>query len=147
MSLRGFQVNGKTDQAVTLMKQLKVYRSACWSTMLVNEEPGEIFDPPEHSMMQAIDNSPGIMAKNVGQGSQYLWAFRDAAGHYLDGAKNYRVHIPSNIPAKLFWTPAKMFWSVLVYDTLSRSQLQIGRPFPAESSYTIPLVSADGWLG
>ena len=28
-----------------------------------------------------------------------------------------------------------MFWSVLVYDTLSRSQLQNGQPFPV----TVPL--------
>jgi hypothetical protein len=85
----------------------------------------------------AIGNTPAIMAKNVGQGSQYLWAYRDAAGDYLDGAKNYRLHIPPNIPAK-------QFWSVLVYDTLSRSQLQNGQPFPAVSSYTNPLINADG---
>jgi hypothetical protein len=58
-------------------------------------------------------------------------------GDRLDGAKNYRLHIPPNIPAKLFW-------SVVVYDTLSRSQLQNGQPFPAVSSYTHPLVNADG---
>jgi hypothetical protein len=47
------------------------------------------------------------------------------------------LHIPPNIPAKAFW-------SVVVYDTLSRSQLQNGQPFPAVSSYTKPLVNADG---
>jgi hypothetical protein len=243
LSLRGFQVNGKTDQPVALMKQLKVYPLAEVAAppvmefmngsgqaidtvfpdnfrffellaMLVNEEPAELFDPLERSMMQAIGiekgkpfqpdarmksllseaaqlggamartnsyasnfglfyadrnwhgvptgisytfiengipqvdtrnwlyytaigNSPAIMAKNVGQGSQYLWAYRDADGEYLDGAKTYRLHIPPNIPAKLFW-------SVVVYDTLSRSQLQNGQPFPAVSSYTQPLVNADG---
>ena len=85
----------------------------------------------------AIGNTPAIMAKNVGVGSQYLWAYRDAAGEYLDGAKRYRLHLPPNIPAK-------QFWSVLVYDTLSRSQLQNGQPFPAVSSYTNPLINADG---
>jgi hypothetical protein len=243
LSLRGFQVNGKTDPAVALMKQLKVYPLAKMSApppmefmdgsgqpidtvfpdnfrffellaMLVDEEPAELFDPLERSMMQAIGiekgkafnpnaglkailseaaqlggamaransyasafglfyadrqwhgvptgisytfiengipqvdarnwlyytaigNSPAIMAKNVGQGSQYLWTYRDAAGDYLDGAKRYRLHIPPNIPAK-------QFWSVLVYDTLSRSQLQNGQAFPAVSSYTNPLVNADG---
>ena len=85
----------------------------------------------------AIGNSPAIMAKNVGQGSQYLWTYRDAAGDYLDGAKNYRLHIPPTIPAKLFW-------SVVVNDTLSRSQLQNGQPFPAVSVYTNPVINADG---
>jgi len=55
----------------------------------------------------------------------------------LDGAKNYRLHIPANIPAG-------NFWSVLVYDALSRSQLQNGQPYPSVSSYTKPVVNADG---
>ena len=52
----------------------------------------------------AAGNSPAMMAKNVGQGSQYLWTYRDAAGDYLDGAKNYRLHILAGVPAKNFWS-------------------------------------------
>ena len=36
------------------------------------------------------------------------------------------------------------FWSVVVYDSLSRSQLQNGQPFPAVRSYTKPVVNVDG---
>ena len=71
----------------------------------------------------AAGNSPAMMEKNVGQGSQYLWTYRDADGNYLDGAKNYRLHVPPDIPIK-------NFWSVVVYDALSRSELQNGQPFP-----------------
>jgi hypothetical protein len=63
-----------------------------------------------------------MMAKNVGQGSQYLWTYRDAAGAFLDGSKSYRLHVLPEIPAG-------NFWSVLVYDTMSRSELQNGQPF------------------
>ena len=48
----------------------------------------------------AAGNSPAMMEKNVGQGSQYLWTYRDADGNFLDGAKNYRLHIPPNIPGQ-----------------------------------------------
>ena len=85
----------------------------------------------------AAGNSPAMMAKNIGQGSQYLWTYRDADGNFLDGAKTYRLHILPNIPAN-------NFWSVVVYDALSRSELQNGQPFPSVSSYTKPLVNADG---
>ena len=85
----------------------------------------------------AAGNSPAMMAKNIGQGSQYLWTYRDADGNFLDGAKTYRLHILPNIPAN-------NFWSVVVYDALSRSELQNGQPFPSISSYTKPLVNADG---
>ncbi len=195
-AVRGFQVNGKTDQAVALMKQIRIYpldkatsppamefmngsgkdidtlfpdnfRFFELLARLVDEEPLESFGPLERSMMQAIGiekgkpfapdaqtkallseaarlggamarantydssspdvyyysdrkwqgipggmtykferdgapqidarnnayymaagNSPAMMEKNVGQGSQYLWTYRDAAGNYLDGAKN-----------------------------------------------------------
>jgi hypothetical protein len=87
----------------------------------------------------AAGNSPAMMEKNVGQGSQYLWTYRDAGGNYLDGAKTYRLHVLPEIPAQ-------NFWSVVVYDALSRSELQNGQPFPSLSSYTGPATNADGSL-
>lgn len=36
------------------------------------------------------------------------------------------------------------FWSVPVYDSLSRSELKNGQPFPSVSKYGDPKVSADG---
>jgi hypothetical protein len=243
-AVRGFQVGGKTDQAVALMKRIKVYPLARAASpppmqfmngsnrdidtlfpdnyryfellaMLVQEEPRAVFEPLERAQMQAIGiekgkpfspdekakallaeaariggamarantyaspgvtpyypnrhwqgipdgmtytflrdgapqidarnnvyymaagNSPAMMEKNVGQGSQYLWAYRDREGSYLDGAKRYRLHIAPSIPAR-------NFWSVVVYDSLSRSELQNGQPLPSVSSYTNPKVNPDG---
>jgi hypothetical protein len=78
-----------------------------------------------------------MMGKNVGQGSQYLWAYRDAKGEFLDGGKTYRLRVLANIPAKAFW-------SVVVYDALSRSELQNGQPLPSVSSYVDPKINPDG---
>lgn len=243
-AVRGFQVGNRTDQAVALMKQIKIYPLAKASApppmtfmngsnqdintvfpdtlryfellaMLVDEEPAEIFDPTERWQMQAIGiekgkpfspdektrallseaariggaiarantyanpatvcfypnrkwqdasgglpytfsrdgvpqidarnnvyymaagNSPAMMEKNVGEGSQYLWTYRDASGAFLDGGKTYRLHVPPNIPAK-------NFWSVVVYDALSRSELQSSQRLPSVSSYTKPKVNEDG---
>ncbi len=244
-AVRGFQADGKTDQAVALMRQVRIYpldKAASPPTMefmngsgkdidtlfpdnfhffellalLVDEEPLESFGPLERSMMQAIGiekgkpfapdaeakdllseaarlggamarantyassspdvyyypdrqwqavpegmtykferdgapqidarnnvyymaagNSPAMMEKNVGQGSQYLWTYRDAAGNYLDGAKSYRLHVLPKIPAN-------NFWSVVVYDSLSRSELQNGQPLPSISSYSKPKINGDG---
>lgn len=85
----------------------------------------------------AAGNSPAMMAKNVGQGSQYLWAYRDAEGNFLDGGKTYTLHIPADIPAR-------NFWSVVVYDNLSRSLLKTSQRLPSISSYTSPVANADG---
>ena len=87
----------------------------------------------------AAGNSPAMMEKNVGQGSQYLWAYRDRDGNYLDGARNYRLHIGPQIPAK-------NFWSVVDHDALSRSELQNGQALPSVSVYSKPKVNEDGSL-
>ena len=87
----------------------------------------------------ATGNSPAMVQRTVGSGSQYLMTARDVRGAFLDGAKNYRFHLPPNIPVKLFW-------SVVVYDALSRSELQNGEPFPSVSQYTGPVANADGSL-
>jgi len=245
--VRGFQVDGKTDHAVGLMKRLKVYPLAKAGdaasqpkmefldgsgqaidtihaddfrffeglAQIVSEEPAEVFTPTERFYLRcvgiehgkpfapdarqkallndaarvgaamaransfasadrgtyfypdrqwqymgdapydfmkdgvleidrraylyymALGNSPAMMEKNVGVGSYYLWAYRDAAGQPLEGSKSYRLRIPANVPAK-------DFWSVLVYDALSRSQLQNGQKFPSVSKYTGPKANADG---
>jgi hypothetical protein len=242
--VRGFQVNGKTDEAVGLMKQLKIYPLASKDNPpkmeffngsgqaidtihsdnfaffealaeLVNEEPAEVFTPLERFYMQsigiekgksfapdektkallaeaartgaamarancfasrdpetlfysdrhwqcvgdipytfqkdgvlaldrrayvyymALGNSPAMMAKNVGAGSQYLWSYKDKDGDFLDGAKNYKLHVLPNVPIN-------NFWSVVVYDSLSRSELQNSQKFPSVSLYGKPNTNADG---
>lgn len=85
----------------------------------------------------AIGMSPAMVEKHVGAGSQYLWTPRDASGAFLDGGKRYRLHIPPNIPAK-------NFWSVVAYDSDSRSILRNSQPFPSVSTYTKPAANADG---
>jgi hypothetical protein len=70
-------------------------------------------------------------------GVQYLWTYRDANRAFLDGSKVYKLHVLPDIPAG-------NFWSVLVYDTMSRSELQNGQAFPSVSSYTKPVVNPDG---
>ena len=67
------------------------------------------------------------MVKMIGVGSQYCSTERDATGQYLDGAKNYRLHLPAGIPVK-------DFWSLLVYDPQTRSMLQTDQQFPSVSS-------------
>jgi hypothetical protein len=103
------------------------------------QDGAPLIDARNNAYYMAAGNSPGMMDKNVGQGSQYLWTYRDARGEYLDGAKSYRLRVPADIPAKAFW-------SVVVYDSLSRSQLQNGQPLPSVSSYTMPKVNGDGTI-
>ena len=85
----------------------------------------------------ALGMSPAMVVKSVGTGSQYLFGMRDKSGAYLDGGKSYRLHLPANIPVK-------SFWSVVAYDSESRSMIENRQPFPSVSQYTGPDVNRDG---
>jgi hypothetical protein len=83
-------------------------------------------------------NTPAMIMKLVGKGSQYAVAFTDKSGNPFDGSKTYQLKIPAN-------APAKDFWSVVVYDTQTRSMLQTTQPFPSKNNKRDKLVAnADG---
>jgi len=82
--------------------------------------------------------TPAMAEKMVGKGSQYPWTPTDANGNPFDGSKTYKLHLPPHIPAK-------DFWSVIVYDTQTRSMLQTDQRFPSVSSQKQNLlVNSDG---
>ncbi|MDU1670736.1 MAG: LptF/LptG family permease [Bradyrhizobium sp.] len=82
--------------------------------------------------------TPAMDSRSVGEGSQYLAMFVDAKKTVLDGGKNYRLHLPPNIPIK-------NFWSVIVYDNQTRSMLQTDQRFPSVSSQNKKLkINPDG---
>ena len=71
----------------------------------------------------------------TGVGSQYVFAFKDADGNRLDGAKNYRITLPPDIPAA-------RFWSLTAYDNETRSMLQTPQRFPRAGSQSYPTPAA-----
>jgi hypothetical protein len=82
--------------------------------------------------------TPAMEEKMVGVGSQYAWNARDAKGELLDGGKNYKLHLPSDIPVK-------DFWSVILYSNQTRSMIQTDQRFPSVSSQTKGLlINPDG---
>ena len=62
--------------------------------------------------------TPAMAHAQVGAGSAHAYTVYDAHGDILDGGKTYRLHDDPDVPAK-------NFWSVDVYDTQTRSLLQV----------------------
>jgi hypothetical protein len=79
--------------------------------------------------------TPAMCMRLTGIGSQYIFAFKDADGNRLDGAKTYRVTLPPDIPAA-------RFWSLTAYDTETRSMVQTPQRFPRAGSQSYPTPAA-----
>jgi hypothetical protein len=62
--------------------------------------------------------TPAMAHAQVGAGSAYAYTVHDANGDPLDGGKSYRLHVDPD-------PPAKNFWAVDVYDTQTRSLIQV----------------------
>ncbi|MFP2929258.1 DUF1254 domain-containing protein [Pyxidicoccus sp. 3LG] len=86
---------------------------------------------------EAITVAEGMVKPIVGAGSQYMSAAKDKDGAWLDGGKTYRLRVPAH-------APVKDFWSVTVYDNLTRSMLQTDTNKAALSSNDTLKANADG---
>ena len=72
---------------------------------------------------EAIGTAKSMVVAVPGQGSQYIGLYMDAAGEWLSGEHTYKIHLPKDVPAN-------MFWSLTAYDNETRSLIQNeqGRP-------------------
>ena len=81
--------------------------------------------------------SPGMVSMTPGKGAFYMIGFNDASGQPLVGSRDYKVTLPPDIPAKLFW-------SVTLYDASNASGLDNGQPFPSLGKLNHPKQNPDG---
>ena len=143
-------IGNGTARAIAFRPRLEgvhIYPDSVWKTGFVGGshewlrdggKGGRNLDARTLFFYIATVNTPAMVLKMVGKGSQYALATTDADGDYLDGSKNYKLNIPANVPAK-------DFWSVVVYDPQTRSELQTDQPFPSKNSKKDNLVTnADG---
>jgi hypothetical protein len=103
-----------------------------------DEMAGRDLDARTYFFYIATVNTPKMAARIPGKGSQYAVTFLDESGNGYDGAKNYKVNIPANVPAA-------DFWSMVVYDPQTRSELQTSQPYPSKNNKRDKLITnADG---
>lgn len=82
--------------------------------------------------------SPGMVSQIPGKGAAYEVTFNDADGDPLKGDASYKLILPANVPAKLFW-------SLTLYEAENASGLATeARRFPSLGSRDKPVQNADG---
>ena len=76
----------------------------------------------------ATASSKAMVRPILGKGSVYMWTYKDGQEAWLDGSKNYKLHLPNGIPAG-------NFWSIVLYDVWTRAMLANGQETPSKNSY------------
>jgi hypothetical protein len=143
-------VGNATARAIifrTPHKEAYLYKNSYWKEAFIGGsyewlkdggEGGRYLDARTLFFYGATVNTPAMVLKMVGLGSQYAITTQDSEGNIFDGAKTYKLTIPANVPAK-------DFWSVVIYDPQTRSELQTSNPFPSKNSKSDSMVeNADG---
>jgi hypothetical protein len=111
---------------------------------LITREGAKPFPPTGYRTLDARTNffygitgiTPGMAMRLTGIGSQYLLNTLDANKQYFDGAKTYKVTLPQGIPEA-------NFWSLTVYDNMSRSMLDTPQRFPRAGNQSYPSPAAE----
>lgn len=86
---------------------------------------------------QACFTAHGMVAKNVGVGSQYVAAYKDSNGEWLEGSQNYKLTLPPDVPVV-------NFWSLMVYNSDTRSMVVTDTGNAGIDSYGDLKVNPDG---
>lgn len=78
-----------------------------------------------HMYINHYSISTGMMSSIVGMGAKYGDAYKDSDGEYLRGENTYRIDLPPDPPAGLFW-------SVAIYDAETASGVDAeGQEYPS----------------
>ncbi|MFO0990419.1 MAG: DUF1254 domain-containing protein [Hyphomicrobiales bacterium] len=113
---------------------------------LITKEGVKPFPPTGYRTMDARTSffygvtgiTPAMAMRLPGIGSQYLFAMVDSEKNHFDGAKTYKMTLPKGIPEA-------NFWSLTLYDNMTRSMLDTPQRYPRAGSqdYPSPAAAAD----
>ncbi|GAA1933227.1 DUF1254 domain-containing protein [Microbacterium aoyamense] len=91
-----------------------------------------------HMFVNHYSISTGMMTSVVGMGAKYGNAYKDRDGEFLMGDRTYRIELPPNPPANLFW-------SITIYDAETASGVDAdGQEYPSLNGMNDVPLNDDG---
>jgi hypothetical protein len=136
------EVMARTIGFAKRFEGVKVWPGKQWDISLFLKETSQEaphytqFDERTSWFYEAVGVSVGMMGRTVGFGQVYLESSKDSKDQWLDGSKNYQMHVPPN-------APVAQFWSFTVYDNETRCFVDTGVQ-PDRSSRDNIVTNADG---
>lgn len=92
----------------------------------------------------AYSSAPAMVMRTLGAGSKYPVALRDAKGEFLNGSNTYKLHLPPNPPAALFW-------AATAYNITDGTMVEAPQVMPSINGFNKVATNSDGsidlWFG
>lgn len=92
----------------------------------------------------AYSSAPAMVMRTTGAGSKYPYTLHDADGDFLEGGRTYRLHLPPDPPAALFW-------AVTAYNVTDGTMPETEQLLPSTNGYYDIPTNDDGsidiWFG
>ena len=110
----------------------RVWREGSHWENLVNLNPNQVaehsdnFEERAAFFYEATTMSETYTAKFIGVGSKYVFAYKDQGDKWLDGAQNYTLEIPADVPAQDFWDVSVYESNARVYLTNKTNVVNLG---------------------
>jgi len=92
----------------------------------------------------AYSSAPAMVMRTLGAGSKYPFTIRDASGEFLNGSNTYKLHLPPNPPAALFW-------AATAYNVTDGTMVEAPQLMPSLNGFNNVATNKDGsvdlWFG
>jgi hypothetical protein len=92
----------------------------------------------------AYSSAPAMVMRSPGSGSKYPFTLRDADGQMLHGSHTYRLIVPPDAPANLFW-------ALTIYNVTDGTMPETDQLLPSRNGFERTVKNADGsmefWFG
>lgn len=85
----------------------------------------------------AYSSAPAMVMRTLDAGSKYPFTARDVDGNFLDGSQSYKLRLPPNPPAKLFW-------AVTAYNVTDGSMPETEQLLPSINAFYNVKTNDDG---
>lgn len=85
----------------------------------------------------AYSTAPAMVMRTIDAGSKYPFTARDAEGKFLDGSNSYKLRLPPNPPAALFW-------AVTLYNVTDGTMPETPQLLPSINGFNDVAKNTDG---
>jgi hypothetical protein len=135
---------GRADGRNLYYKDRQYENAWCGATSENYQETYLDIDQRAAYYQYAYSSASAMVMRTIGAGSKYPFATRDGNGEFLNGSNTYKLHLPPNPPAGLFW-------AVTAYNITDGTMPETDQLLPSTNGYYDLPKNKDGsidiWFG